>query len=287
MAWAAESTSATEPLRLSDGGRHLAAVSSGGRQCYRAAAKRLSAQGDGTWPRCRAEHGNVIVKVVPSPSALTTSRRAAVGGGDGLGDGQPEAHAGDGVALRGGRPEEAGEQLALLPGRDAHAGVAHRQLGHGRGAGPLDGAHLAVRRLPGGAQRQGDPAAGRGELHGVGDEVVAGLSQPDGVTGDDQAVRRHVDADLDPGGVRGDPDRLLRRADDGRQVDVLGLEREPAGLDLGGEQQVTDEPLQPVGVALDRRQVLALVGRERAGPRRRGRVRGSRGSSSAACAARG
>ena len=53
-----------------------------------------------------------------------------------------------------------------------------------------------------GAQGQGHPAAGRRELDGVGDEVVAGLAEADGVTGDDDAVLGHVDDDLDAGARR-------------------------------------------------------------------------------------
>ena len=55
--------------------------------------------------------------------------RAAVRRRDGLGDGQAETDARDGVALRGGRAKEAGEQLALLTGGDADTGVADGQLG--------------------------------------------------------------------------------------------------------------------------------------------------------------
>ena len=72
--------------------------------------------------------------------------RAAVRGGDRLGDGQAQADAGDGVALRGGRAEEAGEQLALLGGGDADAGVADRQLGDRGRAGARSAVDLAVRR---------------------------------------------------------------------------------------------------------------------------------------------
>src|SRR3954470_23084158 len=97
-------------------------------------------------------------------------QRAAVGDGDGLGNRQAEPHPGDGVALSGRGSEEAGEELSLLAGRDAHPGVADGESGHRDRAGTLVGAHLAVRGDPDGAQRQGHPAAGRRELDGVGDE---------------------------------------------------------------------------------------------------------------------
>ena len=41
------------------------------------------------------------------------------------------------------------------------------------------------------------------------------------------------------------------------QVDRLALERQPAGVDLGDEEDVVDEPVQAVGVALDDREERA------------------------------
>ena len=40
---------------------------------------------------------------------------------------------------------------------------------------------------------------------------------------------------------------------------MVELEAEPAGVDLGDEEEVADEPLQAVGVALDDAQELALL----------------------------
>ena len=166
--------------------------------------------------------GSVSVKVVPCALDADEVERAAVRGRDGLGDGQAETHAGDGVALRGGGAEEAGEQLALLAGGDADAGVADRQLGDRHRVRALGVADRAVRRSASRTQREGHPAAGGRELHGVGDEVVARLTQPDGVTGDDErrpsgtstAISTPAVAAVDARGLLGGPD-------DAGEVDVL------------------------------------------------------------------
>ena len=68
------------------------------------------------------------------------------------------------------------------------------QLSDRDGARPRVGARVAVRRSARPAAATASPTAGGGELDGVGHEVVAGLPQPEGVPGDDEAVVGHLDA---------------------------------------------------------------------------------------------
>ena len=138
--------------------------------------------------------------------------RAAVRGGDGLGDGQAQAHAGDGVALRGGGAEEAGEQLALLAGGDADAGVADRQLGDRGGVRALVGGDLAVRRSarPARSDSVTRPPAGV-NLTALETRLSQAWPSRTASPGTTRPLGGHVDDDLDAGGGGGDARRSPRR----------------------------------------------------------------------------
>src|SRR5699024_1605848 len=90
------------------------------------------------------------------------------------GDGQAEAGAGDGRPADVLGAVEVGEELLLLFGTDADAGIGHDQFG----------------AVPGRCGADRDGAAGGGVLDGVGDQVVRDLVHLDRVGLHDQCVRR-------------------------------------------------------------------------------------------------
>ena len=93
--------------------------------------------------------GSVSVKVVPSPSALSTSSVPPCAVVMALVMARPRPTPGTALRCAVEARKKRGEQLPLLAGGDADAGVADRQLGDGDGVRALVGADLAVRGLPG------------------------------------------------------------------------------------------------------------------------------------------
>src|SRR4029450_132128 len=129
------------------------------------------------------------------------------------------------------------EDVRQLLGADALAGVAYDQL------------HV----LAGGVQVDVDTAAGRRDLHGVGDEVRDDRVQT-------VAVAEHDGVGLD-GRLRqqGGRVRILRRRrqdlpDDGRQVDRPRLQLDLAGDDSRDVEEVVDQARLHARVAVDRGQ---------------------------------
>ncbi len=108
------------------------------------------------------------------------------------------------------------------------------------------------------AEADRDGAALGRELDGIRDEIVEQLSEPNSIA----AYGRHR---REP---RDELDLLLGRArtrcldalaHDQPEIDRFILERKLAGLDLGDEEQISDEAQQSPGVALDDGEKLALV----------------------------
>ena len=149
-------------------------------------------------------------------------------------DHEPEPRAGNRLPRRGRCAEEAGEELALLVDRDADAGVGD---GDPRERAVL---HDADRHR----------AAGVGELDRVRDQIVEHLREPVGVRAHGRsAVELEAEVDFALGRAR--PRRLDRGRRDVVEADVGEHELEPVRLDLRDEQQILDEPLEPVGAAAD------------------------------------
>ena len=69
----------------------------------------------------------------------------------------------------------------------------------------------------------------------------------------------HLDyeGDATRGGHR--PRRLNSGGHDPVELDVVRIEREPTRFDLRGEQQVADEPQQPMRVALGDPEIVGLL----------------------------
>ena len=188
---------------------------------------------------------------------------------DRLRDRQAQADAGDRRLLGRLGAVEALEQTALVGLGDAQAGVGH--LDH-HAVAAVDHAHV-------------DAAAGGRELERVRDQVVERLPQPARVAldgGDRLGVQAQLDAELVGARARG----LDRLGGDVVERGGTGLERQLARLELGDEQQVADQALEALGVALDDVQEVALVGGRARTRRGRAPAPGSPRSRSAACAAR-
>ena len=154
---------------------------------------------------------------------------------DGLHDGEAQAGALDGL-LGGGRgPEEAGEQPALLGVGNAEPGVGDDQR----------------RLVVVGGEAQLDPAAVRGELDGVREQVdqhplelVRVHVELDGVVG-------HVDDDIQRPVVEQPTDRVVSAGDDVAEVGGNGVDVQRRRLDLRVLEEVLDQAQQPVAVAVD------------------------------------
>ena len=140
-------------------------------------------------------------------------------------------------------------KILLLVGRDADAGVAHREAQ----------AHLLQRGFAGDFHAH-DHLALFGELDGVADQVEQHLPQPAGVA--DQGVghvRLHVANQLQPLLVGPHGQGPQGVAQSRPQGEVGRVQLQLAGLDLGEVEQVVDDAQQVVGRRLDRLQALPLV----------------------------
>jgi hypothetical protein len=94
-----------------------------------------------------------------------------------------------------------------------------------------------------GVQAQGDPALGR-ELHRIGHQVVHHLTDPHGVALDAAGhARGALDAQLQALGLDRSAPQAQGLGQRGAQVEVDGLDRHPAGADLGVIQQVVQQGL--------------------------------------------
>ena len=143
------------------------------------------------------------------------------------------------------------EQLALLVGRDARAGVLD-----------FDPEARSRRALAIRADAQAD-AAPLGELDGVAQHVDEHLTQLVDVGHDvsgDVADQLHEEGQLLP--VRADAEHHLQVVEQAGQVERGGVQGRAAGLDLGHLQDVVDQGEQMLAAAVDGPQVLALPGVE-------------------------
>ena len=162
-------------------------------------------------------------------------------------DEQPEAGAGDLRADRAGRAVEAFEDALLLAGLDSDSRVEH-----------LD---RHVRRCVRSTRSSTTPRSER-ELDPVRDEVVEELEEAAAVAPDRGrpfAVERERHVLLLGAGAHLEH-RLLADLDD---VDLLERQLQLTGLQTGREQQVVDEPQQPVGAPRDDLEEAAALGVER------------------------
>ena len=163
--------------------------------------------------------------------------RAAHQLGEALADGEAEPGA---AVLAGGRRVELAElleQLVRPVGRDADAGVAHRQMDLVRRFAGFDGHH---------------DLADLGELHGVGEQVDHHLTQAGDVAGDAVGHGR-VDQECElqtlAGGRFGD--EVERRLDTRPQVEGRHFQLEPTGVDLREVEDVVDDPEQRLATRSD------------------------------------
>ena len=193
------------------------------------------------------------MKRAPRPTPpLSAPDAPALGLDQALADGQAQP------AAEAARPVPGGavftEQLAELVRRDATALVGDRD----RHIQPL-----ALRRDPDGG--------GLGRVaRGVGEQVVEHLHQALPVGHDSRQVGRQVDADgVPPAAADERAARLVHQHGDIRR---LGPDRQRAGVDAPGVEQVADQAVHAVGLLVDDAEELRHLGRadEARGAQRRG-----------------
>src|SRR5439155_19023859 len=198
-------------------------------------------------PPSRRSRGGWKLDDERRPLAAPAARgdAAAVRLDDRLRDVEAEAGALDLPLERRLRAEEPLEQASALLLRDPDPRV-----------GDLE-AHRPVL----GPERDVDPSAGRRELDRVRDEIVEQLREAGALTLDGRyVVGAHVQLDPRRVGARARSGYAL--VDERAQVDGLQLQLEPAALEPCGEQEVADQPEQPLRVPFDHLEVgpRALVG---------------------------
>ena len=102
-----------------------------------------------------------------------------------------------------------------------------------------------------------------GELEGVGQQVLENLLQTLGVGVDAAAeVRIDLDVERELAVVRLVAERACDRFDQVGDVDLLGVDRDRAGLDLGEIEDVADQVEQVGAGAVDGARELDLLGRQ-------------------------
>ncbi|MCY4634340.1 MAG: hypothetical protein OXG04_07530, partial [Acidobacteria bacterium] len=171
---------------------------------------------------------------------------------DALADGEPETAAG-GACARGASGVLAEKVRQLLRG-DAVALVGNRQLDVSA------------------VERGGHPDRRRRRVAGgVGEQVAEHLDDAGAVGHHARQVRRQIDGHV----VAGAPgqERAARRVDERARVGRLGIDRQGAGVDTAGVEQVADEVRHPVGLVVDDAEEL----HELRNPERAPRVEHSRG----------
>ena len=116
--------------------------------------------------------------------------------------------------------------------------------------------HDELDRVFGAVDRHRDDSALGRELHGVRDEIVEHLREPDAVAvSRRRVVRDHLDGHALLGGRRaGRLDGARRKLGD---VDRPEAQLDTLRLDLGDQQQVFNECVQPFGAPADHLEVLA------------------------------
>ena len=188
-------------------------------------------------PRHREREGEAGAEA--DPAALGPDA-PALGLDQALADGESQSAAGPAVAVPGG---VFAEELAEALRRDAPSLVGNRDR---------DMHPVAFRRDP-------DRGGVRGVARGVGQEVVQHLHDALAVGQHRRQAVRQVDHDGVPGaaGEEGVA-RLLHQSADLRG---LGRDRERAGFDAPGIEQVGDQPDHAVGLVVDDAEELARLGR--------------------------
>ena len=186
-----------------------------------ACAPALSASGPPT-------AGSATRKREPTPGLALHRQRPAVAFHDPLRDHQTEPRAARVRSRPVAAAEELGEELALLLGGHADAGVVDHDLDR------------PVRR-----PRADAHAPGRRVLERVRHEVPEDLDEPVAVA-HDRRQRGQLLPEGEPAAVGIDPERGRHLAEDGHEVDELLAELDAARLDLGDVEEVVDQRPQPV-----------------------------------------
>ena len=176
---------------------------------------------------------------------------AAHGGDDPLGNGEAEAGAAMLARRRAVGLFEFLENAIEIVGRDAGAGVAHREADGRLGAGRRRHRHVDQH------------AAAVGELDGVADQIEQQLAQATRVGRHDRRhVGRDVTADADAFGIGARRQQLDDVVGDLAHRDRLRLEFEAARLDLGIVEQILDQREQRAGRRRDGADIGVLLGRQ-------------------------
>jgi hypothetical protein len=101
------------------------------------------------------------------------------------------------------------------------------------------------------AVAQGDGAARRRELDGVGQQVLHDVEELGRVDGGDGAGAAAFDGDLEAAALDERGEVALHPLDDHRHVGAAELELDPPGFELGQGQQVIHQPRQAVAALVD------------------------------------
>ena len=155
-------------------------------------------------------------------------------------DGEPETAAG-GPRARG-APGVLAEQVRQLLRSDAASPVGDRQLDVSA------------------VERGGHPDRRRRRVAGgVGEQVAEHLHDAGAVGHHARQVRRQVDGHVVAGAAG--QERAARRVDERARVGRLGIDRQGAGVDAAGVEQVADEVRHAVGLVVDDAEELHELGR--------------------------
>jgi hypothetical protein len=93
-----------------------------------------------------------------------------------------------------------------------------------------------------------DRPAGRGELHGIVQQIPEDLLEAIGVAGH-RDVREHLGDEADAFDIGGGPDGFQRSRQDRGQVHGLEVDPHPSGHELIEVEEVLDEALEGLGTA--------------------------------------
>ena len=150
-------------------------------------------------------------------------------------DGQPEPEAAVGPRPASADLRKVIEDVSKRVRLDADPGVTHDELGV-----------IAVT-----VQRDIDAATGRGEFHGIREQVDDDLLEARGIAKDEADVR--VEAAAERELLRADValERIDGISDEGNELDGLLVEMELAGLDPSDIEEVIDQLGLEHGVAMD------------------------------------
>jgi hypothetical protein len=148
-----------------------------------------------------------------------------VGGHDRLGDREAETDAGNRIAGGGGCPEESRVKLVELRCRNTDSGITHGDYRSFEGRGQAHRHHSVA----------------RGELEGVGNEIVAALPEPNRVAANGDGLKWTVEYELDTGGIRRGPRGKNSRRDHLTKRYLADVKRKLTRTHLGGKEQIADQ----------------------------------------------